>query len=128
VRANVAGGQPPRIQRDDPLIEPVQPGLTLPHDPRSEAAVAVPRHLQLDAADLGQQHLAGHPVAAVARPAAGRVVLLIAEVFGHLLGQRPLQHRLRHLGQQAVRAEQLDPLRLRPGQQLIGQLLIHHRR
>jgi len=128
VRANVAGGQPARIQGDDPLVEPVQPSLSLPHDPRVEAAVAVAGNLQLDPADVGEQRLAGHPVAAVARPAAGRVVLLIAEVFGHLLGQRPLQHRLRDLGQQTVRAEQLDPFRLRPSQQLIGQLLIHHRR
>ena len=60
-------------------------------------------------------------------PAPGRVVFLIAQVAGHLLSQRPLQHRLGHLGQQPVRAEQLDALGLRLAQQLIGQLLIDQR-
>lgn len=39
-----------------------------------------------------------------------RVVVLIAQVAGHLHGQRPLQHRLGHLGQQPIRAEQLEAL------------------
>jgi hypothetical protein len=47
---------------------------------------------------------------------------------GHLLGQRPLQHRLGHLRQQAVRAEQLHALGLRLAQQLVRQLLIDQRR
>jgi hypothetical protein len=51
-------------------------------------------------------------------------VFVIAQVAGHLLGQRPFQHRLGHLGQQAVRAQQLGPLLLGPAQQLIGELLI----
>jgi hypothetical protein len=48
-------------------------------------------------------------------------------VPGHLLSQRPLQHRLGHLGQQPVRAEQLRALS--PGfiQEMIGQLLIDQR-
>jgi hypothetical protein len=48
-------------------------------------------------------------------------------VAGHLLGQRPLQHRLGHLGQQAIRAEQLHALGLRLAQQLVRQLLIDQR-
>ena len=39
-------------------------------------------------------------------------MFLMAQVPGHLLGQRPFQHRLGHLGQQAVGAKQLDPLGL----------------
>jgi hypothetical protein len=54
-------------------------------------------------------------------------VLVIAQVAGHLLGQRPFQHRLGHLGQQPVRAEQLHALGLGLAQQLIGQLVIDQR-
>jgi len=43
---------------------------------------------------------------------------------GHLLGQRPLQHRLGHLRQQAIGAQQLHALSSRLAQQLIGHLLI----
>ena len=54
-------------------------------------------------------------------------MFLIAQVRGHLLGQRPFQHGLGHLGQQAVRAEQLHALGLRLAQQLISQLLVDQR-
>jgi len=40
----------------------------------------------------------------------------------------PLQHRLAHLTQQAVRAEQLDPFRLRPRKQFVRELRIDQRR
>jgi hypothetical protein len=127
VRADVAGGHPARIQRDDPLIEALQPGLALAHDLRLEGPVAVPGHRQVDGADIGQHGLAGGAVAVVAAAPPGRVVLVIAQVAGHLLSQSPLQHRLSDLGQQAVRAEQLDALGRRLAQQLIGQLLIDQR-
>jgi hypothetical protein len=55
------------------------------------------------------------------------IVLVIAQVAGHLLSQRPLQHRPGDLGQQPVGAEQLRALGLRLAQQLIGQLLIDQR-
>jgi hypothetical protein len=54
-------------------------------------------------------------------------MLLIAQMRGHLLGQRPFQHGPGHLGQQAVRAQQLHALGLRLAQQLISQLLINQR-
>jgi hypothetical protein len=54
-------------------------------------------------------------------------VLFIAQVPGHLLGQRPFQHRLGHLGQQPVRAEQLRALGLGPVQQMVGQLIVDQR-
>ena len=67
------------------------------------------------------------PVAAVPAAPASRIVFLIAQVPGHLLSQRPFQHRLGHLGQQPVRAEQLDTPGLGLAQQLIRQLLINQR-
>jgi hypothetical protein len=48
-------------------------------------------------------------------------------VTGHLLGQRPFQHGLGHLGQQPIRAQQLRTLGLGAPQQLISQLLINQR-
>ena len=69
----------------------------------------------------------GGAVAAVAAAPAGRVVLVIAQVAGHLLSQGPFQHRLGHLGQQPIRAEQLRALGLGLAQQLIRQLVIDQR-
>lgn len=47
-----------------------------------------------------------------------RIVLVMTEVAGHLLRERPLQHGLGDLGKQPVRAEQVHALSLRPAQQL----------
>ncbi len=112
---------------NDAVVEPLQPGLALARDLRVEAAVAVPRHGQADRADVGQQRLARHAVAAVPAAAAGRVELLMAQVPGHLLGQRPLQHGLGDLGQLPVRARQLHALGLGLAQQLVGHLLVDQR-
>jgi hypothetical protein len=127
VGADVARSHPARIQRDDPLVEPLQPGLALAHDLRLEAAGPVPRHGQIDGTNISQQRLAGRPVAAVPRPPPSRVMLFIAQVPSQLLSQRPLQHRLSHLRQQAGGAEQLGAFGLGLGQQLIRQILIHQR-
>jgi hypothetical protein len=108
--------------RDDPVAEPLQAHLPLADDLRLERAVPVPRNRQVHRPDIGQHRLRSAAVAAVPAAAAGWVVLLISQVPGHLLSQRPLQHRLGHLRQQAVRAEQLHALSLRPAQQLIRQL------
>jgi hypothetical protein len=127
VGADVAGGHPARIQGDDPLVEAIEAGLALADDLRLERPGPIPRHRQIDGADIGQHRLAGGAVAAVARTAAGRVVFVIAQVASHLLSQRPLQHRLGHLRQQPIGAQQLHPLGLGLAQQLIGQLLIDQR-
>ena len=52
--------------------EPVQAALPLAHGLRIEGGVAVPRHPQLNLADLGRHRLRVGPVAVVARPSAGR--------------------------------------------------------
>jgi hypothetical protein len=54
-------------------------------------------------------------------------MFVIARVAGHLLRQRPLQHRLGHLRQQPIGAEQLHALGLGFAQQLISQLVIDQR-
>jgi len=127
VRTDIAGGHPPRIQRDDPVVEPIEAGLPLAHDPRLKSPVPVAGHGQVHRPDIGQHRLAGRAVAVVAAAPPGRVMLVIAQVASHLLGQRPLQHRPGHLGQQAIGPEQLHALGRRLAQQLIGQLLIDQR-
>jgi hypothetical protein len=98
VRADVAGGHAPRIQGDDPLVEAIEAGLALADDLRLEAAITVSRDRQADGADIGQDCLSGGAVAVVAAAPPGWVVLVITQVPSHLLGQRPFQHRLGHLG------------------------------
>ena len=78
------------IQRDDPVVEPVQPGLPLPHDLGFKAAGAVPRHLQIDPADISEQRFRGRPVATVPRAATRWIMLLIAQMRGQFLTERPL--------------------------------------
>jgi hypothetical protein len=78
VRPDVAGGHPARIQGDDAVVEPLQSGLALAHDLRTERASAVPRHRNIDRADVGEHRLWIAAITGVARPAAGRVVLVIA--------------------------------------------------
>ena len=48
----------PGVERDDPVVEPVQPGLALAHDLRLERTVAVPGHRQVHRPDLSQHRLA----------------------------------------------------------------------
>src|SRR6266545_4328644 len=65
------------------------PPLPLAHDPRGEAAVAVPRHVDLDGADVGEHRLGPLAVTAVPAVLAGRVVPVVAEVVG---SARPPAH------------------------------------
>src|SRR5437016_4637317 len=58
---------------------------------------AVARHLDFNLAVVRQQRFAARAVAAVARPAARRVALLIPKVMGQLRPQRALQKRLSRL-------------------------------
>ena len=124
MRGDLPGRQPARGQRQHDLVDPVQPSLPLPHDPRLERAVPVPGHLDLDRADLGQHRLRPGAVAGVAAVAAGRVVLVIAQVLGDLRLQGGLQHRLGQPGQQAARADQLDPFGAGLLHQLLRELLL----
>ena len=61
----------PRIQRGDPVVEPLQPGLSLTDYLRLGGPVAIARDGQVHRADIGEHRLAGGAVTAVpaARPA-----------------------------------------------------------
>jgi len=76
------------VEPDHDLVDPVQAPLTLPDDLRFMGSVAVPRHVQLDRAGLGQHRLGSIPVAAVPTALTDRVADLVTEVIGQLLGQR----------------------------------------
>ena len=97
MRGDLTGRQSLCRQRQDDLIDTGQPTLTLLDDLRIERAVGVPGHLDLDRPDLGEHRLGPGAVARVAAATAGRVVLVIAQVLGHLRVQRGLQHVLGQL-------------------------------
>jgi hypothetical protein len=54
----------------------------------SKQAIGVPRHLNLDRADLGEHRLGPRAVAGIAAAAPGRIMLVIAQMLGHLCIQR----------------------------------------
>ena len=118
---HLAGREALGGERDDHRVDPVQAALTLAHRLRVEAAVPIPRHLDLDRADLGEHRLRTGPVAAVAMVAAIRSVLLIAEVLVHLDFQAGLEDLLGQPGQQTARPDQIDPVGTRLLDELLGQ-------
>jgi len=106
------------VQRDDLVVETIQARLALGHDLRLEAAVAITRHLDLDRPVLGQHRLGGGPVAVVARPPAGGIALLVAEMVRQLGAQRTLEQRLLELLEKAILAQKVLRL-LVAGQKLV---------
>jgi hypothetical protein len=98
------------VQRDHVARQAVEPAGALGDGDRFEAGVAVPGHRQLDIADLGGDRLGVDAVAAVARPAARRVVALITEMVGHLDLEAGLENLAHQPRQQAALASQVHPL------------------
>ena len=119
MRRDLAGGQAAGGQRQHDLVDAVQPPLPLAHDLRVEAAIPVPRDLDLDRTDLGEHRLCPSAVARVAASAADRVVLVVAEVVAHLFLECGLHDRLRQAREQATPADQLHTL----GTRLVDQFL-----
>jgi hypothetical protein len=102
VRLDITGGHALGVQRDHVPREAVQAALAFAHRGRLEAAVAVPRHPQVDLADLGLDRLGVMPVAAVARPSTRRIVAFVAEMIGHLDLQAGLQNLAHERGEQTI--------------------------
>src|SRR5579859_4301326 len=127
VSGDLAGRQAFRGQRDHQLIDARQPALALLDDLRLERPLAISGDVDLDLADLGQHRLRTRAVARVALVAARRRMLRIAEVVLHLHLQRRLQNRLRQIGQQTARTDQLNALAARPLNQLLSDLLVRRR-
>jgi ethanolamine ammonia-lyase small subunit len=82
-------------------------------DLRINGAVGVAGHFDLDRPDLGEHRLGPSAVTRIAAATAHWVVLVIAQVLGHLSIQRGLQHVLRQLVEQPVGPDQFNSLFLR---------------
>jgi hypothetical protein len=126
MRLDIPGRQAPRIQREDLVVEPLKPPLTLANDLRLEAPIPIARRVDADRAVLGDQRLRRRPVPGIARPARRLLMGLIPQMVGQLDLHRPLHQPLRQLAQQAARPRDLL-LRPRPREQLIDQLVREQR-
>jgi len=122
VSGDLTGRQPLCRERQYDLIDTSQPALTLLDDLWLERAVRIARYLDLDRPDLGEHRLGPDAVTGVAAAPPHRIVLVIAQVLGHLRIQRGLEHVLGQLVEQPIRANQFDSLFLRLRQQLLGKL------
>ncbi len=129
VRRHLAGSQALRDQRQHDRVDPSEPSLPLLHDHRVEGAVPIPRHLDLDRADrLGQHRLGPDPVARVPAPTPGRMMLVVAEVLGHLLIKRGLEDRLGQRLQHPTRTGHRHPPSAGGPDQLTGDRQLLSRR
>src|SRR6266516_149415 len=81
------------VEAQNLVVEAVEPPLALGDQLRLEAARPVARHRKLDLAVLGEDRLRARAVAAVAAAAAGRITLLVTQVFGQLHSERALDQR-----------------------------------
>jgi hypothetical protein len=122
MRGDLTGRQTLRRQRDHHVLNPGQSPLTLLHDLRLEAAVPVTGHADVNRTDLGQHHLAPHPVTGVTAVVAGRVTLVIPQVVGELTVQRRFQDPFGQLLQQTACTGQLQPRRAGLFHQLVDEL------
>ncbi len=100
-----------RTERDDLLVQPVDPGLALGDQAGLEAALPVARSLDLERAVLALHGLAAHAVAPVRLHERRLLPVLVAQVLGQLGAQHPLHQRLPEiLHQPAVAQLVLRPL------------------
>lgn len=106
---DLTGGQTLCAQRQDDLVDPRQPALSLLDDLRLERGLGVAGHLDGDRPDLGEHGLRPPPVAGIPAVAALGLILLLPQVLVHLGLERRFEHRRGQLVEQPVRAHQLTP-------------------
>lgn len=107
VGLDVAGGQAPGIERDHLVVETRQTPLALLHQLQLEGTGAVARHLERQAASVGQHGLRAAAIARVVARILGALVRVVIQVRGELGGERTLDHALGHLLDQPLFAENL---------------------
>ena len=122
MRLDIARRQAAGIEREDLLVEPLEPTLALADDLRLKRARPIAGRVDPNLAVLGDQRLRRRPVPRVAGAAGRFLVGLIAEVVGQLDLHRPLHQPLGQLGEQTART---GDLLLGPGasEQLIDHLV-----
>lgn len=125
--ADVPSGETSGVEVHDVLVEPLEPAGVLRDELRLEAAVAIPRDVKLNGADVGQDRLRAGAVAVVARPSPSRVARLVAEMVGELLGQASLDQTLGEFGEHAGGPEQLQAAGGHAGHDRVDHLLRHRR-
>src|SRR5580658_4366556 len=120
---DLARRHPPRVHRDDLVVEARPARLSLGYDLGIERGSAVARSFQLQFAKLPLQCLLAVSVARVAPVVTRRVVLLVAQMIGHLRLQCSFQNGFSQLFEQPVLPDDILGL-LVVGQQLVDQLLV----
>jgi hypothetical protein len=126
VRLDIPHRHPARAEREDLLVEPLKPPLTLAHQPRLETAFPISGRVELHRPVLGHQRLRGRPVALVARPRR-LLMTLVTQMVSQLDLQRALDQPLGQLREQTAGA---DDLLLGPGtrQRLVHDVIRKRRR
>src|ERR1700730_12633998 len=79
---DLARAHPPRVHRQDLVVETREASLSLAYDPRLETAVAIPRRYQIQFAKVALQLLLTLALARVATVLAPRIMLLVPQVLG----------------------------------------------
>jgi hypothetical protein len=86
-----------RIQRQDLVVEAGPAGLMFGNELRFEAAVAVPRNLKGQAAEIALERLGATAVACVAGFVGNRFVLAMSQMLSKFCLQRTFHNRLGEL-------------------------------
>src|SRR5215468_9907706 len=94
---DLAAGHPTRVERDDLVVEAVEPSLSFLDELRIELPVAVTRDLDRDLALLAFESLARLAVAGIAGVLSFRRVFLVTEMMSHLSVKDPLNQGLGEL-------------------------------
>jgi hypothetical protein len=116
------------VQRDDRLVESLDPTRVFRHDLRLELPVTVTRHINPHRSHIGVHRFLRPTIPLISRGPPGRIAFPVAPVLIQFGVQRRLQHRFRDLRQQSTRPGQGHALRPSLLDQLPDPYTIHHRR
>ena len=120
---DIPGRETPRIQAQHLLVKTLQPTLALGDEPRRKTALAITRHLQGQRPRVRLYGLGTRAVAGIALRTAVADMRRIAQVGRQLGVQRPLDHPLGELLEQAVLAQDVFRVR-RVFEQFIEQRVV----
>src|SRR5215468_2180657 len=104
---DLAAGHPTRVERDDLVVEAVEPSLSFLDELRIELPVAVTRDLDRDLALLAFERLARLAIAGIAGVLSFRRVLLVTEMMSHLSIQDPFDEGFGELLEQTALSNQV---------------------